>query len=408
MVIGRRIEETVRRVASAFPVVAVTGPRQSGKTTLVRHVFADKPYVSLEDPMELAFAVEDPRGFLARFDQGAVFDEAQRWPALFSHIQGMVDARRVPGRFVLTGSQQFGLMAGISQSLAGRVAMLTLLPFGLAEIPDAGHRSGRSDGLDGLLCTGGYPALHVQPGLQASDWFASYVATYLERDVRQVLKVQDLGNFQRFVRLCAGRIGQLLNLSALANEAGVAQTTARAWLTVLEASHLVHLLQPYHRNFGKRLVKTPKLYFVDTGLACWLLGLRSAEMLALHPMRGALFENWVVGEFLKARLNQGEPADLHFWRDNNGLEADLVFEVATPQGVRLQTVEIKSGRTVTNDAVRAGRRSAAVAPDEALTPWLVHGGDDCYVRSGVRVVPWHQVPDVAVWDRRLEERPLTG
>ena len=283
-----------------------------------------------------------------------------------------------------------------------------LLPFGLAEIPDAERRSGWSDGLDGLLWMGGYPALHVQPGLQASDWFASYVATYLERDVRQVLKVQDLGNFQRFVRLCAGRIGQLLNLSALANEAGVAQTTARAWLSVLEASHLVHLLQPYHRNFGKRLVKTPKLYFVDTGLACWLLGLRSAEMLALHPMRGALFENWVVGEFLKARLNQGEPADLHFWRDNNGLEADLVFEVATPQGVRLQTVEIKSGRTVTTDAVRAGRRSAAFALDESLMPWLVHGGDDRYDRSGVRVVPWHQAPDVAAWDRRLEERPLTG
>jgi predicted AAA+ superfamily ATPase len=383
-------------------VVAVTGPRQSGKTTLVRHVFADKPYVSLEDPIELAFAREDPRGFLARFEEGAVFDEAQRWPELFSHLQGMVDVRRTPGRFILTGSQQFGLLAGVSQSLAGRVAVLTLLPLGLVEMPGAAvYRSGENGGLDGLICTGGYPSLHVQQGLHPQDWFSSYVATYLERDVRQVLKVQDLGNFQRFVRLCAGRLGQMLNLSSLANEAGVAQTTARAWLTVLETSHLVQLLHPYHRNFGKRLVKTPKLYFVDTGLACWLLGLRTTEMLALHPTRGALFENWVVSEFLKARLNQGMPADLYFWRDNNGLEADLMFEVATPQGIRLQTVEIKSGRTVTTDAVRAGRRSAAFAPDEALTPWLVHGGDDRYLRSGVKAVPWHEVPEVARWNRTL-------
>ena len=197
------------------------------------------------------------------------------------------------------------------------------------------------------------------------------------------------------MRLCAGRVGQLLNLSALANEAGVAHTTARAWLSVLESSHLVHLLPPYHRNFGKRLVKTPKLYFADTGLACWLLGVRAPEVLALHPHRGALFENWVVTEFLKARFNAGQPADLYFWRDNNGLEADLLFEVPSPQGPRLQTVEIKSGQTVTPDTVRAGRRSAAFAPDESLLPWLVHGGDDDYVRSGVRVVPWHGVPALA-------------
>lgn len=394
--IDRKLSSALMRVMRGFPVVVVTGPRQSGKTTLVRHVLADKPYVSLEDPSELAFAQEDPKGFLARFAGGAIFDEAQRWPALFSHLQGMVDEQRTPGRFVLTGSQQFALMAGISQSLAGRVAVLALLPMSLGECPDAAHRfSSASGGLDTWLCTGGYPALHVQPELQPQDWFASYAATYLERDVRQVLKVQDLGSFQRFVRLCAGRTGQLLNLSALANEAGVSQSTARAWLTVLETSHLVHLLQPYHRNFGKRLVKTPKLYFVDTGLACWLLGVRAPGMLALHPLRGALFETWVVGEFLKARFNQGRPSDLYFWRDNNGLEADLLFEMPTPQGMRLQTVEIKSGQTVTPDTVRAGQRSAAFAPEEALVPWLVHGGTDDYLRSGVRVVPWQGVPQLA-------------
>lgn len=394
--IERQLAATLRRVAASFPVVAVTGPRQSGKTTLVRHVFDAKPYVSLEDPSELAFAREDPRGFLARFRGGAVFDEAQRWPDLFSHLQGMVDEQRTPGRFVLTGSQQFGLMAGVSQSLAGRVAVLALLPLSLAELPNGGRRfTEEAGGLDALLTLGGYPALHARPDMLPQDWFASYVATYLERDVRQVLEVKDLGAFQRFVRLCAGRIGQLLNLSALANEAGVAHTTARAWLTVLETSHLVHLLHPYHRNFGKRLVKTPKLHFADTGLACWLLGVRSPQTLTLHPLRGALFENWVVTEFMKARLGQGQPPDLYFWRDNNGLEADLLFEVPTAQGTRLQTVEIKSGQTVTPDTVRAGRRSAAFAPEEALGPWLVHGGSDDYVRSGVRVVPWHRVPALA-------------
>jgi len=389
-VIDRHLTPTLLRVAQGFPVVTVTGPRQSGKTTLVRQVFGDKPYVSLEDPSELAFAQEDPRGFVSRFRSGAVFDEAQRWPPLFSYLQGMVDAERMPGRFVLTGSQQFGLLAGVSQSLAGRAVVLALLPLSLGEWPQAG-----AAGLDALMTVGGYPALHAQSGLLPHDWFASYVATYLERDVRQVLKVQDLGSFQRFVRLCAGRVGQLLNLTALANEAGVAHSTARNWMTVLESSHLVHLLPPYHRNFGKRLVKMPKLYFIDTGLACWLLGVRSPEVLALHPQRGALFENWVVSEFLKARLNQGQPADLFFWRDNNGVEADLLFEVATPKGTLLQTVEIKSGQTVTPDTIRAGRRSAAFAGEEALEPWLVHGGEEQYQRSGVNVISWRGVPAVA-------------
>lgn len=386
--IPRTLAETLLRLAQSFPVVAITGPRQSGKTTLARAVFADKPYVSLEDPIERVFALEDPRGFLARFEQGAVFDEAQRWPDLFSYLQGLVDQQRTPGRFVLTGSQQFGLLAGVTtQSLAGRVGLTRLLPLALDELSTT---SGQFS-LDSIMLLGGYPLLHTQP-VMAADWFASYVATYIERDVRQALNVKDMTTFQRFLRLCAGRSGQLLNLSALAGETGISHSTARAWLSVLESSDLVFLLPPYHRNFGKRLVKTPKLYFLDTGLACWLLGIRSSDVLALHPSRGALFETWIVAEFVKGRFNRGQPADLYFWRDNNGLEADLVFEI----GTRLQPVEIKSGQTVTRDYMRAGQASARFAGDEALPPWLIYGGDESYERSGLRVIGWRDIAPAAV------------
>lgn len=382
--IKRALQSTIRRLEKSFPVIAVTGPRQSGKTTLVREMFADRSYVSLEDPAERSFALEDPKGFLARFKKGAVFDEAQRWPDLFSHLQGLVDEDRTPGRFILTGSQQFGLLAGITQSLAGRVGMTRLLSLSLEEIP------ARNEGtLDERILRGGYPALS-DAGRNAGDWFASYVATYLERDVRQVLNVQDLATFQRFLRLCAGRTGQLLNLSALAGEAGISHSTARAWMSVLESSDLVVLLPPYHRNFGKRLVKSPKLYFLDVGLVGWLLGIRSPETLETHPARGALFETLIVSEFLKARYNRGQPADLYFWRDNNGIEADLIFE----SGASLQMVEIKSGRTLTSDYVRAGKKSASFAGEEALMPWLVYGGEDSYERDGVRVIAWRHLAKV--------------
>ncbi len=381
----RALGETLQRLALAFPIVAITGPRQSGKTTLARSLFADKPYVSLENPAELAFAQEDPRGFLARFADGAIFDEAQRWPNLFSWLQGMADDDRRAGRFVLTGSQQFGLMAGITQSLAGRVAITHLLPLSLAEL---NHSPGFNAPLDRLLLTGGYPALHAQD-LPSQDWFPSYVATYVERDVRQVMNIQDLGIFQRFLRLCAARTGQLLNLAALAGEAGISQGSARNWLAVLESSYLVHRLPPYHRNFGKRLVKTPKLYFTDTGLAAWLVGIRDPQLLAIHPMRGALFETWVLNEFRKHRLNQGLPTDLYFWRDNNGLEADLVFEAEDG----LQCVEIKSSQTITPDLVRAGQRASRFVNEPAPAPWLIHGAPENYTRDGVRCISWQRFAD---------------
>ena len=381
--IYRQIEPTLRRLAAGFPVLALTGPRQSGKTTLARALFADRPYVSLEDPAERAFAQEDPRGFLARFAAGAVFDEAQRWPDLFSWLQGMVDEVRVPGRFVLTGSQQFGLLAHITQSLAGRVGVAHLLALSVTELsaPPLPPLD-----LDRVLLAGGYPAIHAH-GIPPGDWLAAYVETYLERDVRQLVNIVDLNTFQRFLKLCAGRTGQLLNLSALAGEAGISAGTARAWLGVLEASYLVHLLPPYHRNFGKRLVKTPKLYFLDAGLAAWLLGIRDPATLALHPLRGALFETLIVSEVLKHRRNAGASPDLYFWRDNNGLGVGLLIE----EGAALQPVEIKSGRTVTPDYIRAAQKAGRILGDAGRLPWLVHGGEEAYERSGVRVVGWRSL-----------------
>ena len=383
----RELHATLTRLALQFPVIAITGPRQSGKTTLARQTFPNKPYVSLEDPTELAFAQSDPRGFLQRYPAGAIFDEAQRWPELFSYLQGLVDQDRVPGRFVLTGSQQFGLMAGVSQSLAGRVGLTRLLPLALCELHNAAITKPNLD-LHMHLWRGGYPALWQlrQDTASANDWFSSYIASYVERDVRQLVQVQNLSTFQRFVRLCAARTGTLLNLVALASDAGISHTTARQWLSVLESSELVFLLQPYHRNFGKRLVKTPKLYFTDTGLAAWLLAIRDPALLALHPMRGPLFETWVVGEFRKFRLNLGLPDDLYFWRDNNGLEAGLVFE--TDQG--LQCVEIKSSQTITPDLVRAGQRASRFVTEPSPAPWLIHGAPENYTREGVRCISWQQ------------------
>ncbi len=261
--IARKSTATLLRLARGFPIVAITGPRQSGKTTLARQAFPDKPYLSLEDPDTLALAESDPRGLLATHPRGAIIDEAQRAPQLFSYLQTRVDEHVTPGAWILTGSQQFGLLSGITQSLAGRVGLLQLLPFSLSELRSAIRPPPT---LDELLVQGFYPPLYDRP-VSSGDWFAAYIATYVERDLRQLINVRDLSAFQRFVKMCAARTGQLLNLSSLAADCGISHNTAAAWISVLEASYIVHLLRPHHRNFNKRLVKTPKLYFCDVGLA---------------------------------------------------------------------------------------------------------------------------------------------
>lgn len=381
--IPRAAQRTLRRLAKGYPVALVTGPRQSGKTTLARATFPRKPYVSLENPEDRRFATEDPKGFIARFAKGAVIDEAQHCPELFSYLQTHVDVAGRPGQFVLTGSQNLSLVSRVVQSLAGRVGRVELLPLARQEL-EQGKVAPRD--LDRLLFKGAYPAVHARD-VTPLQWYANYVATYLERDVRQLANIQDLMVFQRFLRLCAARTGQLLNLSSLAVDCGVAQGTARAWLSVLQASYLAFLLPPHYRNFGKRLIKSPKLYFHDTGLAAHLIGVQSPEHLAIRPERPALFETFVVNEFLKRRFNAGLPSNLYFWRDNIGTEVDLVRE----EGARLLPTEIKSGRTVNDEFFSALRKWTKYAGRVGGAPALVYGGAESYARSGIRVISWRDL-----------------
>lgn len=386
MPVQREITRQVRRLAMSFPVVAITGPRQSGKTTLARMAFPRKRYVSLEDPDELDLARADPRGFLARFPNGAVLDEAQRWPDLLSYLQGIVDSDGRRGLFVVTGSQQFGLLSRVTQSLAGRVGLAHLLPFTLREARATGFDPST---LDRALFAGLYPAVHDRR-VAPSRWYANYVQTYVERDVRQLLNVGDLASFRTFLRLCAGRIGQLVNLSSIASDCGVTHNTARSWLSVLEASYVVVLLQPHHRNFSKRVVKTPKLYFVDTGLAAWLLGVRNARQLEAHPMRGPLFESFVVSALYKRAFNAADTPSLYFWRDRAGLEVDVLID----EGSTIRPVEIKAGRTLSADQLRGIQSWLSLAGSAGRAPTLVYGGDEARERSGVRVVGWRDAESI--------------
>jgi uncharacterized protein len=381
--IPRHIQPLLQRQASQYPVVTVIGPRQSGKTTLTRTSFPDKPYVSLEDPDVRGFAQEDPRGFLAGYSSGAIFDEIQRAPQLPSYLQGMVDRNDKPGQFILTGSQQFELMTQVTQSLAGRTALLRLLPLTLGEVSSAKstHKS-----LASTLLHGFYPRIHDK-SLDPSQAMADYFSTYVERDLRQLAAVQDLRQFERFVRLCAGRTGQLLNLSSLANDAGISQPTARAWMDLLQRSFIVHLLPPWHTNAGKRLIKAPKLYFHDTALACWLLGLRTPEQVQRDPLWGALFENFVVIEALKDRLNAGESAELYFYRDSEGNEVDLFI----PVGRQFHAVEIKAGATVNPDYFKGLNCFDAHFPGVLHGGCVVYGGDHPQNRTHWPVHPWQQL-----------------
>lgn len=369
-----------------YPVVVVTGPRQAGKSTLLRQSLADWPMLSLEDLDTRQFAQTDPRGFLRAHPAPLILDEAQRVPDLLSYIQTEVDASGGMGQYVLSGSQQFSLLAGVTQSLAGRASLIELHPLRLKELADGG---GLPRSLDQSLWQGGYPAVHARQ-LDPQRYYADYVASYVERDVRSLSAVQDLGTFQRFMRLCAARTGQLLNLNALANDCGISQPTAHAWMNLLEASFIVKRIAPYHRNFGKRLVKTPKLYFLDTGLCAWLLGITSERDMQTHYARGALFETWAVNEALKWRAVRGLAQPLYFWRDNIGNEVDLLLE----QDGGITLVEVKSGQTFQPEwfkGLATVQRHIHADTPQATRQAVLYGGDVSAGRQGVEVVGWRDV-----------------
>jgi len=394
--IKRQMSSLLKDRAGRYPVVTLTGPRQSGKTTISRATFPNAAYVNLEEPDQRDYALSDPREFLARFDDRVIIDEIQRVPDLFSYIQAVVDEEDRPGRFILTGSHNFLLMKSIRQTLAGRAAILHLLPLSGSELasrkPAPLERLGtwspskdaspETDLLD-VLFVGGYPRIHDK-GLMPQDWLANYVRTYIERDVGEILNVGDLEAFRRFVSLCAGRNAQVLNLSSLANDCGITHPTARSWLSVLEAGFLVRLLRPHHRNFNKRLVKSPKLYFLDTGLLCYLLRIRSAEDLRNHAQRGGVFESHVHAELVKNFLNRGLEPDLYFWRDSRGNEVDFVLD----QGDRSLPIEVKSARTIAADFFSSLHYWRGQAGDPKAPAALVYGGDDNLKREDVRVYSW--------------------
>ncbi|OGL44996.1 MAG: AAA family ATPase [Candidatus Schekmanbacteria bacterium RBG_16_38_10] len=382
--IKRTISKKLKSLSSRFPVISVIGPRQSGKTTLVKHVFSRLQYVSLEDLDTRDFALHDPRGFLSTYNKGVIIDEVQRVPALFSYIQTAVDKKNSACQFILTGSQNILIQENISQTLAGRVAILKLLPLSLEELK---HTPYELNNAEKYIFKGFYPRIYDKK-IAPSDWYPNYIQTYVERDVRLLKNIENLNIFQKFVKMCAGRAGQILNLSSLGNECGITHNTARSWLSILESSYIIFFLKPYYRNFNKRLVKMPKLYFYDTGLLCSLLGIQNTKQLATHYLKGNLFESFVMSEITKERFNKGLEPNCYYWRDKTGNEIDCIIEIAD----KLLQVEIKSGKTVTSDFFDGLKYWEKVAGKKYSNPYLIYGGNEFQKRTQVDIISWKNIP----------------
>ncbi|MRR17879.1 MAG: ATP-binding protein [Deltaproteobacteria bacterium] len=391
--IDRKIEPILRDLATQYPVVTLTGPRQSGKTTLCRKVFPDMAYANLESPDVRQYAVTDPRGFLAAYTSGVILDEIQRAPQLVSYIQVIVDERKTPGQFILTGSQQFEVTDTINQSLAGRTGLLRLLPFSIAEI------QGKTlpDSVDMMLLKGFYPRIHDQ-GLNPTQALGDYYETYAERDLRQLTSIRDLNVFQKFIRLCAGRIGQVVNMQSLANDTGVSHTTVMAWLSVLEAGYIIFLLQPWYRNISRRLIKSPKLYFYDVGLAAYLLGIENEIHVSRDPLRGNLFENLALMEAIKYRFNRGKKNTVTFYRDSRGNEVDMILE----SGREVFPLEVKAGATITDDFFKGLRHFSRVIGEPPYGGGLIYGGREIQKRGNFHIYP------VTAMDEMLDKLNVSG
>lgn len=372
MWIKRKITTELLDLATHYPVVMITGPRQAGKTSLAQQTFPDKPYYSFENPDLREQITSDPRAFLSANHDGAIIDEFQRYPEILSYIQGIVDEKKQNGQFILTGSNNVSMLNKITQSLAGRVALLKLLPLSIAEI----SLLGKEYSVDDYLLNGFYPRIYAE-GLNSTKAYRNYYETYVERDVRQILQVKEVTHFQRFIKLCAGRVGQLFNASNLANEVGVSSMTIQAWLSVLQATYIVFLVQPWSANLNKRIVKTPKLYFYDVGLASFLLGIENSSHVNSHPLRGSLFENMVVLELLKKRYNAGMDNNLYFYRDNHGNEVDILQEA----GYKLNLFEIKSSQTFTPHFLKGLDYFRKIASERVATSTLIYAGEEMIIRE---------------------------
>lgn len=381
--IDRQLSEQITQLSTKFSVIAITGPRQSGKTTLVKSLFKHKPYVSLENPEDLELALNDPKRFLNQFPEGAVLDEVQKAPELFSYIQGIVDEKKLKGMFILTGSQNFVLLESITQSLAGRVALFTLLPLSYEEIKITKYKPRT---IEESIFNGFYPRLY-DDNLLPKEWFPNYIQTYIERDVRQIKDIQDLPTFQKFIKLCAARTGQILNVNNLATDCGISPNTAKSWLNILETSYIVFLLQPHHKNFNKRLIKSPKLYFWDTGLVCYLLGINKNQDLITNSYRGALFETWVMSELHKQYLNKGVRAPLYFWADK-AHEIDVVIESSE----NLIPIEIKSSTTIQNHLFKSLDYWCKLTGFEQSQSYLIYTGEKSQDYNKAQIRPWKNLP----------------
>lgn len=380
MNIQRELRNSVQDIMTKYPILALTGPRQSGKTTLLKTNFPNFRYVSLENPDNRNFAETDPNGFLKEYNQFVIFDEVQRVPALFSYLQTIVDESGLMGQFILSGSQNFHLMQNITQSLAGRVAIFRLFPFDNQELKSAGLLN---DNYLGNLVRGFYPAMYDR-NIPSRTFYSNYVQTYVQRDVSELVAIKDIRLFKNFLGLCAARAGQLLNMNALANECGISQPTAKAWLSALENSYIVFTLQPLHENFSKRIVKTPKLYFYDTGLLCFLLKINNPEQIQTHHFKGSLFENMMIAEYVKRMYHKNEAQDIWFWRDAAGHEVDLVVQ----NGFRLCLTEFKSTQTIMSDLFKGLYYFENLTKSEGLHKTLVYAGDENQQRTNVDVLTW--------------------
>ncbi len=384
MAIKRTIEQSIRQLMDKYPIIAVTGPRQSGKTTLLKMIFNDYEYISLEDPDVREFAETDPRGFLKQYDSHVIFDEIQQVPHLFSYMQNTVDSSTQMGRFIISGSQNFHLMQNITQSLAGRVAIFRLFPFDFDELQRV--EWAEKDYLSQII-KGFYPAIYHR-NIPPLDYYPNYIDTYVKRDVSELIAIKNMSLFQQFLSLLATRAGQLLNFNSLANECGISQPTAKSWFSALESSYIVFLLHPYHENFSKRITKTPKLYFYDTGLLSYLLGINDSSQLINQSVKGALFENMIIADYYKkiAHYNKRQ-INMWFWRDSEGNEVDLLIQ----KSGKTEVIEMKSTETVTNDLFKGLNYYASLVKDPNLAKKLIYAGNKSELRSEVEIIPWSEI-----------------